>query len=88
MITTMLIKLDKGVKERAQKVAKELGLPMSTIVSNYLKDFAVTKEVTFKPLTPTAKTARALIQARKNIAAGKVHGPFTTMEEIKKYLNS
>ena len=48
MNTTMLIKVNKAVKQRAQKVAKELGIPLSTLVAGYLKEFAEKKEVTFR----------------------------------------
>ncbi len=37
--TVLNIKTDKEVKEEAQRIAKELGIPLSTVVNSYLKDF-------------------------------------------------
>jgi len=37
--TVINIKTDKEVKEEAQQIAKELGIPLSTVVNSYLKDF-------------------------------------------------
>ena len=41
MNTTMLIKTDKALKVKAQKLAKEMGLPLGTLVNNYLKTFVI-----------------------------------------------
>jgi addiction module RelB/DinJ family antitoxin len=83
----MLIKLDKGLKEKAQKTAKDLGLPMSTVINNYLKDFVHTKEVTFSAPIPNAKTIKAIEQVQKAYKAGKTKN-FPTMEAFIKDLNS
>ena len=37
--TVINIKTDREVKEEAQRIAKELGIPLSTVVNSYLKDF-------------------------------------------------
>ena len=90
MTTTMLIKLDKGLKEKAQKTARNLGLPLSTVVSGYLKKFIAEKEITFSqsPI-PNAKTIKAIEQARREYKAGKTVGPFETaaaaITHLKKY---
>ncbi len=39
MKTVLNVKVDKGVKVKAQKVAKELGIPLSLVVSQILKNF-------------------------------------------------
>jgi addiction module RelB/DinJ family antitoxin len=87
MTTTLLIKLDKALKEKAQKTAKDLGLPMSTVISNYLRDFVIAKEVTFKASMPNAKTIKAIEQSRKDYKEGKTKS-FSTMEAFIKDLNS
>lgn len=88
MNTTMLIKLDKGLKEKAQKTAKDLGLPMSTVINNYLKDFVQTKEVTFSAPILNTKTQKILNARLKDVRKGKSIGPFETVEAVAKYLNS
>jgi len=87
MNTTMLIKLDKSLKEKAQKTAKEMGLPLSTVVHGYLKKFVAEKQITFESYIPNAETVRAIKQARKDYKAGNLES-FETMEEFTKYLKA
>lgn len=88
--TILNVKTDKEVKERAQVVAKELGLPLSTVVNAFLKQFIRDKEVIFSSgyrMTPylekIIEKAEADRKAGRNIA-----GPFTTKKQIAEYLDS
>ena len=46
MVKTLLnIKTDREVKEEAQKIARELGVPLSTVINAYLKEFIREREV-------------------------------------------
>lgn len=47
MKTQMGVKVDLDIKNKAQKVAKELGLPLGSIINGYLRDFVRTKKVDF-----------------------------------------
>lgn len=90
MKTLINIKADIDVKRRAQKAAKELGIPLSTIVNAYLKQFGREQRVSFVvPLRPNKKTAKLLRRAggdyRKKI---NVSPAFSTIEEMDAYLNS
>lgn len=87
MNTTMLIKTDKVLKQKAQKLAKEMGLPLSTLVNNYFKSFIIERQVTFNAPIPNKKTVRAIEQARKEFQTGKTPGPFNAKEAIA-YLKS
>lgn len=87
MNTTMLIKTDKKLKQEAQKIAKNMGLPLSTVINNYLKEFIATQEVVFTGYTPNKKTARMIDQARKDHKEGKTIGPFKTVSEAIAFLN-
>ncbi len=80
----MLIKTKKDLKIKAQKLAKEMGLPLGTLVNNYLRSFVVERRVIFDaPFVPNKKTARAIDQARKDYKAGKnISGPFTAKEFV------
>lgn len=83
MDTTMLIKTNKALKQRAQKLAKEMGLPLGTLVNNYLKSFIVDRQVVFNAPIPNKKTAAAIESARKDFKAGKnISGPFSAEEFI------
>jgi addiction module RelB/DinJ family antitoxin len=90
MITTMLIKIDKPLKEKAQKTAKQLGLPLSVIINNYLKTFVQEKQVTFsESYVPNAKTARAIRAAEKDMVLGRNISPsFATAKDAIDYLKA
>jgi len=56
--TLINIKADVDVKKKAQKVARDLGMPLSTIINAYLWQFIRTKEVHFSlegELKPSVK---------------------------------
>jgi addiction module RelB/DinJ family antitoxin len=72
MKTQLLIKTDKKLKLQAQKLAKELGIPLSTVLNSFLKRFVEEKEVTFSTeryrMTPYLE--KVVKQARKDIEEG------------------
>lgn len=88
--TILNVKTDKDVKERAQNVAKELGLPLSTVVNAFLKQFIREKEVVFSSgYTMTPYLERVVEKAEADRKIGKnIDGPFTTQKQIAKYLDS
>ena len=91
MKTTVInIKTDKVLKNDAQKIAKNFGLPLSAIVNAYLREFVREKRIVFsEPPMPNAKTRKILDQAIADIKAGKnIVGPFESAEEMDKFLDS
>lgn len=88
MNTTMLIKTNKALKQRAQKLAKEMGLPLGTLVNNYLRNFIIERQAIFNAPMPNKKTQAAITAARKEYKAGKTPGPFSSVDEMMKSLNS
>lgn len=79
----MLIKTNRVVKQKAQRLAKEMGLPLSTLITNYLRNFIIERQVVFNPPMPNKKTIKAIEEARRDIKAGKnLSGPFTADEFI------
>ena len=84
--TTLTFTVDKDVKELAQKKAKTIGIPVSTLLNMYLKEFSATGHIefdankidqTFDPATlpsikMTKKTERLIAQAEKEIANDEV----------------
>lgn len=85
--TTMLIKTDKVLKTKAQKLAKEMGLPLGTLVNNYLKTFVVDRQAVFTAPMPNAKTIKAIEESRRDIKAGKnLSGPFKNASDAIAYL--
>ena len=88
MDTTMLIKTNRALKQRAQKLAKKMGLPLGTLVNNYLRNFVVDRQAIFNAPIPNKKTQGAIEAARKEFRAGKTSGPFHSVNEMMKSLNS
>ena len=84
------IKTDKEVKEKAQEIAKELGLPLSTIVNAQLKQFIREKELhlsTKYHMSP--KLENLLAEVEEDIKHGRnMVGPFKTAEEMDAYLDA
>ena len=87
--TLLNVKTDVKLKQEAQKVAQELGLPLGTIINAYLRELIREKKVVFSsPPTPNKKTQKLLKKIDADIRFGKnLKGPFTYEEAIK-YLHS
>lgn len=82
-------KTDDATKAKAQAVAKQIGIPLSNLLNAYLYELAATGSVHFSASEPMTEKMEALIeQAEKEIAVGKVSGPFDNLEEMFAYLDS
>jgi len=69
-------KLDREVKEQAQLIAKDMGLPLGTLVNAYLKQFVRTKEVHLTlPNTINADADARLQTAVADLKRGKNVSP-------------
>lgn len=90
MKTQIIVKADKTVKKEAQKVAQQLGLPLSVVVNGYLRQFIRTKEINFSvesDLKPEVK--RRLDRIHRDIVAGKNLSPvFNNAKDAIRYLRS
>lgn len=78
MNTTIHITIDKETKHKAQKLAKDMGLDISTIVKASLRTFVQTE--TFhveKSGIVTPYLAATISDAKKELAEGKAFGPFS-----------
>jgi len=79
MKTVLNVKTDPEVKKRAQMLAKHLGIPLSTVVNVYLKEFISSGE--FRALrepTLTPRVARELDVMHEDIRKGKNLSPMFT----------
>ena len=88
--TLISIKADIDVKDKAQKVARDLGLPLSTLVNAYLKQLIRTKEAHFfveGELKPAVK--KRLDRLTKETREGRGLSPaFSNAEDAIRYLNA
>ena len=89
MKTTLInVRTEKSLKEQATRVAKQIGLPLGTILNNYLRRLIEEPRVVFSaPLVPNKKTALLLKHASLDYRLGRnIVGPFRTGPEMDKYL--
>ena len=84
------IKTDKDIKIQAQKVAKELGLPLGTVLNAYLREFIRTKKASFSiPPQMTPRLEKIISRVEKDIKLGRNLSPaFTSAKEMDDYLDS
>jgi addiction module RelB/DinJ family antitoxin len=84
------VKIDADVKQQAQKLAQRLGLSLSSIVENKLKEVVNERRVVFEEeYLPNEKTARELEKIEEDVKARRnLSEPFNTFEELENHLNS
>jgi len=89
MKTAINIKADKEVKENAQKIAKELGMPLSVVINAFLKDFIRNRGVAFSSIprmTPVLENILGKVE--KDISEKKnISKTFSSAEEANEYLD-
>ena len=90
MKTVISVKVDKDVRDKARKVAKKIGVPLSMVVNNQLKRFAEEQRIEFRaPQVPNAKTRKILDEALADIREGrddKFSPAFTNMDDAIRWL--
>ena len=91
MKTAVSFKIDMDVRNRARIVAKEIGVPLSMVVNQQLKQFANDQCIEFyQPLVPNAKTRKVLDEAMRDIREGhadKFSPAFTNVEDMNRWLD-
>lgn len=90
MRTVINIKAEKQVKEKAQKLAKELGFSLSAVINAYLKNLIRNKEVYFSIVPKmTTDLENLLSGVEYDIKRNQNLSPaFSSAKDIKKHLNS
>ena len=88
--TILNVKTDKKLKAEAKKVAEELGVPLSTVINAFLKQFVRDKEITLSAnqFRPTPYLESILEQAQKEYGAGDFVGPFTSGKDFITHLKT
>lgn len=87
--TAIYIKTESETKQKAQKVAKQLGLSLSAIVNGFLKQFIKTKTVTFsahEDEIPNKHLRSVLKRAEENYRKGNTSPAFSNAKDAIKYL--
>lgn len=84
------IKTDSKLKNQAQEIAKDLGLSLSVILNNYLRELVNERRVVFTdhPM-PNKKTEKILNQAMRELEEDKdkhFSPGFTNSHDLDKWL--
>jgi len=87
--TILNFKTDKKLKADAQKVAGELGVPLSTVMNAFLKQFVRDREITLSAneLRPTQYLIDCIEEAERDYATGNVT-KFDNAEDFIAALNN
>lgn len=82
------IKTQPETKAKAQEIAKQIGVSLSSLLNAYLKQFIKTKRVTFSKdeEIPNAHTLKVLKKAEENYKKGNTSPAFKTGEEAVRWL--
>ncbi len=88
MNTAVIItKTEPEVKKKAQALAREFGMSLSSLVNAYLKQVIRTRKIELHlDEEPSPYLIRAMKQAEKDIKAGRVSPGFKTGEEAVAWL--
>ncbi|MGH7196111.1 MAG: type II toxin-antitoxin system RelB/DinJ family antitoxin [Candidatus Saccharimonadales bacterium] len=88
--TPVTIKIDADVKRRAQSLAQKLGLSLSAIIENELKQVISERRVVFEEeFAPNQQTAKQLAKIEADIKAGRnLSGSFSNFDDLERHLNS
>ena len=83
------IKTDTKLKKKVQQVARDLGLPLGTILNRYLQDLVLYQRVVFeRPEIPNAETRKAIKETMRDLKTGKNMITFKNGKEMDTYLLS
>lgn len=83
------IKTDSQLKEEAQKIAKELGFSLSSLMNAYLRQLVKGKTVYFSlNEEPTPYMLNSLKESEADIKAGRVSPNFDKAEDAIAWLNN
>ncbi len=90
MQTILNIKTDKELKEKAKVIASKIGVPLSTVINSFLKQFIRDEEVTFsaKNYKITPYLEGIVEEARKERENKKESEYFKTAKDLINDLNN
>ncbi|MBI4599789.1 hypothetical protein HY732_02610 [Candidatus Uhrbacteria bacterium] len=90
MKTMMSIKTDKEVKEGVQEFAREIGMPVSTLVNAYFRDLLRTREFRVSvPPKMTPQLEKTIAIAERDLKMKKNISPIlSSPQDITRYFRS
>lgn len=90
MKTLINIKADKEVKEGAQELARELGLPLSVVVNAYLKDFIRNRGINISAVPRMSQQLETILGGvEKDLVAKKnISRAFSSAKDAQHHLEN
>ncbi|MDO8554958.1 MAG: DUF6364 family protein [bacterium] len=90
MKTILNVKTEKALKERAKKVARELGLSLSDVVNESLRQMVKNREVYFSAIPRMTPELEALLgKVETDIKSGQNISPaFMSAKDMDEYLDA
>lgn len=84
------VKIDSDLKKEAQELAKALGLSLSAVVENKLREVVRERRVVFEEApVPNEKTQELFAEIEADVKNGKhLSDTFTSFDDLKKHLKS
>jgi addiction module RelB/DinJ family antitoxin len=85
--TLISVRTDSEVKAKAQKLAKKLGLNLSSVINAYLRQFVRTKSVSFSlKAAPSEYLLKSLAESKNDIEKGYISPVFDNANKALKWL--
>lgn len=82
------IKTEPQVKKKAQVLAEEMGISLSSLINGFLRHLIKTKTVTFTAHEePSPYLIKALKESREDIKKGRVSASFDNTDDAISWLN-
>ncbi len=90
MNATLNVRTDRRVKERAHRLAENLGISLDAVVNAYLRQFIRSESLHYIAAPRMSKKlVRMLGPIERDIKAGRnIDGPFRTPQEIDAYFDA
>ena len=86
MMSTITIRVDGELKERASALFSDLGMDMTTACTLFLKKAVAVDGIPFSvSRTPNKETQKAILDAMEE---KNLEGPYKTIEELKAALDA
>ncbi|MBQ7632672.1 MAG: type II toxin-antitoxin system RelB/DinJ family antitoxin [Alphaproteobacteria bacterium] len=84
MNTVIQARVDAESKKQAEKILKQLGITLNDAVRMLVNQIIHSRALPFQPKLPTEEEfiAQAIADSEEDIKAGRVYGPFNSVDDL------
>jgi addiction module RelB/DinJ family antitoxin len=88
--SVLTIKIDTDLKAASQAIAKSMGLSLSSVIENKLREVVRDRRVVFtEQLVPNSSTLSELLAIEDDVAAGRNLSPvFSSFDSLENHLSN